>query len=130
QNVVEALKFVELYDRRQIVVSSLSGGMRQRVSLACAVVHRPDLLLLDEPTVGIDPVLRNQFWEQFQEMSTNGTTILLSSHVMDEAERCQRLGLIRGGKLLAEGTVPELKSQAGVEKLEDAFLKLAEATAA
>ena len=129
-SVDEALRFVELHDRRATVVSALSGGMRQRVSLACAVVHHPDLLLLDEPTVGIDPVLRNQFWLQFQEMSKNGTTILVSSHVMDEAERCQRLGLIRAGKLLAEGTSAELKAIAGVDRLEDAFLKLSEATAA
>ena len=130
KNVAEALEFVELYERRSTVVSRLSGGMRQRVSLACAVVHHPELLLLDEPTVGIDPVLRNQFWEQFKEMAANGTTIVVSSHVMDEAERCQRLGLIRAGRLLAEGTVQELKSKAGVEKLEDAFLKLAEPTPA
>ncbi|MGI8608730.1 MAG: ABC transporter ATP-binding protein [Candidatus Dormibacteria bacterium] len=128
--VAEALRFVELYDRKNTVVSKLSGGMRQRVSLACAVVHRPDLLLLDEPTVGIDPQLRNQFCEQFQQMSAAGTTILVSSHVMDEAEKCQRLGLIRAGKLLAEGTVPELKARAGAEKLEDAFLKLSQAPAA
>lgn len=130
KNVAEALEFVELNDRKSTVVSTLSGGMRQRVSLACAVVHHPDLLLLDEPTVGIDPVLRNQFWEQFKEMAANGTTIVVSSHVMDEAERCQRLGLIRAGRLLAEGTVRELKSTAGVENLEDAFLKLSQATSA
>jgi len=127
ENVAEALKFVELSERRNTVVSTLSGGMRQRVSLACAVVHRPELLLLDEPTVGIDPVLRNQFWDQFKAMAANGTTIVVSSHVMDEAERCQRLGLIRAGRLLAEGSAQELKSKAGVEKLEDAFLKLSEA---
>ena len=128
ENVAEALKFVELSERRNTVVSTLSGGMRQRVSLACAVVHRPELLLLDEPTVGIDPVLRNQFWDQFKAMAANGTTIVVSSHVMDEAERCQRLGLIRAGRLLAEGSAQELKLKAGVEKLEDAFLKLSEAT--
>ena len=127
ENVAEALKFVELSERRNTVVSTLSGGMRQRVSLACAVVHRPELLLLDEPTVGIDPVLRNQFWDQFKAMAANGTTIVVSSHVMDEAERCQRLGLIRAGRLLAEGSAQELKLKAGVEKLEDAFLKLSEA---
>jgi len=130
ENVAEALKFVELSERRNTVVSTLSGGMRQRVSLACAVAHRPELLLLDEPTVGIDPVLRNQFWDQFKAMAANGTTIVVSSHVMDEAERCQRLGLIRAGRLLAEGSAQELKSKAGVEKLEDAFLKLSEATPA
>jgi len=105
----------------------LSGGMRTRCSLACALVHKPDLLLLDEPTVGVDPLLRVQLWNRFQRMAHDGTSILVSSHVMDEAERCDRLGLIRFGRLLAEGTVAELKGQAGVDRLEDAFLKLAEA---
>ena len=125
----EALEFVDLWDRRDAVVSTLSGGMRTRCSLACALVHRPELLLLDEPTVGVDPQLRLQLWDRFQKMAAGGTTILVSSHVMDEAERCDRLGLIRFGRLLAEGTVPELKARAGVARLEDAFLKLSEASA-
>ena len=128
--VRDALELVELWNRRGSVVSSLSGGMRTRCSLACALAHRPDLLLLDEPTVGVDPLLRVQLWDRFQQMAHDGTTILVSSHVMDEAERCDRLGLIRFGRLLAEGTVAELKSRAGVTRLEDAFLKLSEATAA
>src|SRR5205807_4894428 len=85
------------------------------------------LLLLDEPTVGVDPLLRVQLWHRFQRMAHDGTSILVSSHVMDEAERCDRLGLIRFGRLLAEGTVSELKATAGVDRLEDAFLKLSEA---
>ena len=125
-NVEEAMRLVELYDRRSSVVATLSGGMRTRASLACAVVHHPHLLLLDEPTVGVDPLLRMQLWDQFKEMAARGTSIVVSSHVMDEAERCERLGLIRFGRLLAEGSVPELKAKAGVERLEDAFLKLAE----
>jgi len=125
-NVEEAMRLVELYDRRSSVVATLSGGMRTRASLACAVVHHPDLLLLDEPTVGVDPLLRMQLWDQFKEMAARGTSIVVSSHVMDEAERCDRLGLIRFGRLLAEGSVAELKAKAGVERLEDAFLKLAE----
>ena len=124
--VREALEFVHLWDRRKSVVSTLSGGMRTRCSLACALVHKPDLLLLDEPTVGVDPQLRLQLWDRFRKMAAAGTTILVSSHVMDEAERCDRLGLIRFGRLLAEGTVAELKAKAGVERLEDAFLKLSE----
>jgi ABC-2 type transport system ATP-binding protein len=123
-NVTDVLKTVELDERRRSVVSTLSGGMRQRCSLACALVHRPSLLLLDEPTVGVDPQLRVQFWEHFREMAAAGTTILVSSHVMDEAERCQRLGLIRLGKLLTEGTPAEVKATAGTNNLEEAFLKL------
>jgi ABC-2 type transport system ATP-binding protein len=123
-NVTEVLKTVELEQRRSSVVSTLSGGMRQRCSLACALVHRPKLLLLDEPTVGVDPQLRVQFWEHFREMAAAGTTILVSSHVMDEAERCQRLGLIRFGKLLTEGTPAEVRATAGTNNLEEAFLKL------
>lgn len=123
-NVTEALKTVDLEQRRDSVVATLSGGMRQRCSLACALVHRPSLLLLDEPTVGVDPQLRVQFWDHFREMAAAGTTILVSSHVMDEAERCQRLGLIRNGKLLAEGTPDEVRAQAGTNNLEEAFLRL------
>jgi ABC-2 type transport system ATP-binding protein len=126
--VREALEFVDLWDRRDSVVSELSGGMRTRCSLACALVHKPDLLLLDEPTVGVDPQLRVQLWDRFQRMAREGKSILVSSHVMDEAERSDRLGLIRFGRLLAEGTVAELKRKAGVERLEDAFLKLSEAS--
>jgi ABC-2 type transport system ATP-binding protein len=123
--VKEALELVELYQRRSSVVSTLSGGMRQRCSLACALVHRPQLLLLDEPTVGVDPQLRVQFWEDFRRMAEAGTTIIVSSHVMDEAERCQRLGLIQYGRMLAEGTPNEIRAIAGTPNLEDAFLKLA-----
>ena len=123
--VDDALRLVELYDRRGSVVATLSGGMRQRCSLACALVHKPKLLLLDEPTVGVDPQLRVQFWEEFRKMAAAGTTIIVSSHVMDEAERCQRLGLIQFGKLLAEGTPNEVRARAGTNTLEDAFLRLA-----
>ncbi|HMH55578.1 MAG TPA: ABC transporter ATP-binding protein [Gemmatimonadales bacterium] len=123
-NVDEALKLVELDQRRKSVVATLSGGLRQRCSLACALVHRPRLLLLDEPTVGVDPQLRVQFWDHFRDMAAAGTTIVVSSHVMDEAERCQRLGLMRFGKLLGEGSPNELRAAAGTNNLEEAFLKL------
>ena len=123
--VKDALEFVDLYSRRGSVVSTLSGGMRQRCSLACALVHRPQLLLLDEPTVGVDPQLRVELWEQFRRMAADGTTIIVSSHVMDEAERCQRLGLIQYGRLLAEGSPSEVRALAGTQNLEEAFLKLA-----
>ena len=123
--VKEALELVQLDKRKDSVVATLSGGMRQRCSLACALVHKPQLLLLDEPTVGVDPQLRVQFWEEFRRMAAAGTTIIVSSHVMDEAERCQRLGLIQYGKLLAEGSPEEIRAGAGTQNLEDAFLALA-----
>jgi len=124
-NVGEALQLVDLDQRRKSVVATLSDGMRQRCSLACALVHHPRLLVLDEPTVGIDPQLRVQFWEHFRQMAAAGTTILVSSHVMDEAERCQRLGLIQYGQLLAEGSPGDIRQQAGSTNLEEAFLRLA-----
>jgi len=124
-DIERALRFVDLWDRRGSIAATLSGGMRTRLSLACALVHQPSLLLLDEPTVGVDPQLRAQLWDGLREMAAAGTTILVSSHVMDEAERADRLGLIRDGRLLAEGTVPELLARAGVDRLEDAFLALA-----
>ena len=123
--VTDALKLVELDQRRKSVVTTLSGGMRQRCSLACAIVHKPKLLLLDEPTVGLDPQLRVRFWDSFRKMADGGTTIVVSSHVMDEAERCQRLGLVQYGKLLAEGSPDEIRSLAGTNNLEEAFLRLA-----
>jgi ABC-2 type transport system ATP-binding protein len=123
--VKEALELVQLWERRGAVVATLSGGQRQRCSLACALVHKPELLLLDEPTVGIDPQLRVQFWEYFRKMAAEGTTIIVSSHVMDEADRCQRLGLIQYGRLLAEGTPADIRRQGGSQDLEEAFLALA-----
>jgi ABC-2 type transport system ATP-binding protein len=123
--VKDALERVRLNDRRKSVVATLSGGMRQRCSLAVALVHRPQLLLLDEPTVGIDPQLRVQFWEDFRGMAEGGTTIIVSSHVMDEADRCQRLGLIQYGRLLEEGTPSEIRAKGGSQNLEEAFLTLA-----
>jgi len=124
-DIGDALDFVDLASRRKSVVAQLSGGMRTRASLACALVHQPQLLLLDEPTVGVDPQLRKQLWDRFGQMAAQGTAIVVSSHVMDEAERCQRLGLILFGRLLAEGSAQDLQRRAGVTRLEDAFLKLA-----
>jgi ABC-2 type transport system ATP-binding protein len=98
--------------------------MRRRLSLACALVHRPDVLFLDEPTVGIDPALRVEFWEYFRRLAAGGTTLLVSSHVMDEADRCDELLLMLRGRLLARGTSAEVKAQAGAEDLEGAFLRL------
>ena len=122
------LRTVDLLDRRRSVVSTLSGGMRTRLSLAIALLHEPDLLLLDEPTVGVDPVLRQELWTHLRSLAGGGTTILVSSHVMDEASRCDRLGLIRAGRILAEGSAAELTARAGAKDLESAFLALAGAS--
>jgi ABC-2 type transport system ATP-binding protein len=122
----QAIALVDLTDRAHSPANTLSGGMKQRTSLACAVAHRPRLLLLDEPTVGVDPQLRVQFWEHFRRLNDEGVTILVSSHVMDEAERCDRLGFIREGRVLAEGSAAELRERAGTETLEEAFLHFAE----
>ncbi len=98
--------------------------MKQRVSLACAMVHRPPLLFLDEPTVGVDPKLRVTFWEYFQNLNKQGVTIIISSHTMDDAAHCDRLAFLRDGKLIAEGTPYELRQATGQREatLEDAFL--------
>lgn len=122
----EAVALVDLQDRASSLVRTLSGGMRQRTSLACSLAHRPRLLLLDEPTVGIDPQLRATFWSYFRSLSDTGVTLIISSHVMDEAERCNRLGFMREGKVLAEGSPVELRKRKGTNTLEEAFLKFAE----
>ena len=126
KRVDEVIALVNLSDWSDAMVRQLSGGMQQRASLACTLVHRPRLLLLDEPTVGVDPQLRVQFWEYFGQLNAQGVTIVLSSHVMDEAEHCHRLGFIREGRLLAEGTPAALRSQAAAGTLEEAFLRFAQ----
>ena len=108
------------------VVSRLSGGQRARVSLAVALLGDPDLLVLDEPTVGLDPVLRRELWRLFHELAADGKTLLVSSHVMDEADRCDGLLLLRDGALLAEGSPAELRSRTGARDLDEAFLRLVE----
>jgi ABC-2 type transport system ATP-binding protein len=127
--IEEALRRVDLLDRRRSTVSTLSGGMRTRISLAATLLHQPRLLLLDEPTVGVDPALRREFWEHFRALASSGVTLLVSSHVMDEAARCDRLGLIRAGRVLAQGTSRELIARAGSNDLEGAFLTLSAAPA-
>jgi ABC-2 type transport system ATP-binding protein len=124
--VNDAIALVDLSNRARSRVRELSGGMKQRCSLACALVHQPDVLLLDEPTVGVDPQLRVQFWEHFRRLNAQGVTLVVSSHVMDEAERCDRLGFIRQGVVLAEGTSSELRQRAQTDTLEAAFLSFSE----
>jgi ABC-2 type transport system ATP-binding protein len=106
------------------LAGELSGGQRGRVSLACALVARPELLVLDEPTVGLDPVLRVELWQRFADLARAGTTLLVSSHVMDEAGRCDGLLLLREGRLLAESTPARLRAESGTDDLEEAFLRL------
>ncbi|MFQ6328575.1 ABC transporter ATP-binding protein [Nocardia sp. CWNU-33] len=102
----------------------LSGGQQTRASLACALVAQPDMLVMDEPTVGLDPVLRVDLWKQFHELAAAGTTLLVSSHVMDEAEHCDQLLLMREGKLLAQLSPDELRARTDEQNLEQAFLSL------
>jgi ABC-2 type transport system ATP-binding protein len=122
--VTEALQIVDLADRTGSISGTLSGGQRRRLSLACALVHRPPVLFLDEPTVGIDPLLRVQFWGYFRELARNGTTIVVSSHVMDEADRCDELMFVRSGRVIARGAGAEIRQRAGTQDLEEAFLRL------
>jgi ABC-2 type transport system ATP-binding protein len=124
--VVESLTLVELADRQRSVTGTLSGGQRRRLSLACALTHRPAVLFLDEPTVGIDPLLRVQFWAHFRTLADSGTTIVVSSHVMDEADRCDELLFMRAGRVIARGTGRELRDRAGTDDLEQAFLRFAD----
>jgi ABC-2 type transport system ATP-binding protein len=120
----QAVADVGLADAAGQLVGTLSGGQRARASLACALVSRPDVLVLDEPTVWQDPVLRDDLWQQFRAMAATGTTILVSSHVMDEAGRCDRLLLIRNGDLIADDTPAQIRATTGTEDLEAAFLHL------
>ena len=106
------------------VVGTLSGGQRSRASLACTLLSNPKLVILDEPTVGQDPVLRDDLWQRFHELSAAGTTLVVSSHVMDEASRCDRLILIRDGGIIADDTPQRIQAETGTEDLEKAFLKL------
>ena len=113
-----------LSDHSTAYCGNLSGGQRTRVSLACALVCRPELLVLDEPTVGLDPVLRADLWEQFTDLARGGTTLLVSSHVMDEADHCGDLLLMRDGHLVAHTTPNQLREDTGCTSLEDAFLSI------
>ena len=119
-----AVTDVGLADAAGQLVGNLSGGQRSRASLACAMIGRPELLVLDEPTVGQDPVLRAELWGRFHELAAAGTTLLVSSHVMDEAGRCDRLLLIREGRLIADDTPAAIRAAAHTDDLDEAFLRL------
>jgi len=125
--VDEVMATVGLADRADQVVGRLSGGQRSRVSLAAALVGDPELLVLDEPTVGLDPVLRRDLWAVFRDLAAGGATLLVSSHVMDEADECETILLLREGRVVASATPEELRRRTGTDRLDDAFLRLVEA---
>jgi ABC-2 type transport system ATP-binding protein len=123
-----AIADVGLADAAGQLVGNLSGGQRSRASLGCAMIGQPRLLVLDEPTVGQDPVLRADLWARFHALAAEGTTLLVSSHVMDEAGRCDRLLLIRDGRLIGDDSPDAIRAAAGTADLEEAFLRLIRAT--
>ncbi|MET1058057.1 MAG: ABC transporter ATP-binding protein [Nocardioides sp.] len=126
-DVERSIAAVDLHESGNRVVGTLSGGQRSRVSLAVALLGRPDILVLDEPTVGLDPVLRRDLWAMFHRLAEAGTTVIVSSHVMDEAERCDRLLLMREGRVIADDTPARVLADAGASDIEQAFLTLVEA---
>ncbi|WP_433945851.1 ABC transporter ATP-binding protein [Paenibacillus sp. SN-8-1] len=122
KRIMEVTEIVALSDHLDKRVDQYSGGMKRRLSLAAALLHHPPILVLDEPTVGIDPLLRQAIWKELKLLNQQGTTILLTTHVMDEAEKCDRLGMIREGKLLAVDSPEKLISQTGTRSIEEAFV--------
>lgn len=122
--VKELLKVVDIPDKSNTLVSNLSGGQKQRVSLAVALIGSPKLMVLDEPTIGLDPALRDRLWQLFNTIASRGTTLIISSHSMDEARRCEDLVLIREGEIIAHSSPQELLHKTGTNTVEKAFLKL------
>jgi ABC-2 type transport system ATP-binding protein len=122
KRILEVMELVNLTEDLKRPVKVYSGGMRRRLSLAIALLHNPGVLILDEPTVGIDPLLRKSIWDELNVLRDNGTSILLTTHVMDEAEKCDTLAMLRDGKLIAVGSPEELKSNTSSDTLEKAFL--------
>ena len=122
--VDEALERLSLATRQHQLAGTLSGGWKQRLALAACLLHQPRLLLLDEPTAGVDPKARREFWEQIRRLANEGITVLVSTHYMDEAERCDELVYIAYGHVLAQGTATQIVATAGATDLEDAFVRL------
>jgi ABC-2 type transport system ATP-binding protein len=124
RRVSEQLADFQLNARAKQLAGTLSGGWKQRLALACATTHRPDMIFLDEPTAGVDPASRRLFWERIYALSSGGTTILVTTHYMDEAERCQRLAFLSRGHLIALGTPDEITARFNAKSVEDVFINL------
>ncbi|MDM7934614.1 MAG: ABC transporter ATP-binding protein [Methanothrix sp.] len=122
ERIDELLGMVDLLEHRDRLAGNLSGGMYQRLSLACTLIHEPELLLLDEPTVGVDPKLRQAFWEYFNHLTSQGKTVLITTHLMDEAEKCNVVGYMRAGRMAAMGSPDEIKRQASLRPRLDLWL--------
>lgn len=122
--VEELITNLNFTARRKQLAGTLSGGWKQRLALGCATAHKPAVLFLDEPTAGVDPAARRHFWQVIKELAAGGTTILVTTHYMDEAERCERLAIIWRGKLVSVGTPREITQELGAASLEDAFINL------
>jgi ABC-2 type transport system ATP-binding protein len=124
RRIAELIDELDLGARVDQLAGTLSGGWKQRLSLACATAHRPAMLFLDEPTAGVDPASRRLFWQKIHGLASRGTTILVTTHYMDEAERCERLAFLSRGHLIAVGTVPEVLAQFHQPSIEDVFIEL------
>ncbi|SIS47987.1 ABC-2 type transport system ATP-binding protein [Salimicrobium flavidum] len=122
ERMEHVLHITGLTEYKERPVFKFSGGMKRRLSLAIALVHNPDILILDEPTTGLDPVLRRSIWSEFYQLKENGKTILITTHALDEAEKCDRLAMLRGGKVIAAGSPGEWKKELRTDSLEDVFL--------
>lgn len=122
--IEELMTELELGERRNQLVGTLSGGWKQRIALACAISHRPKILFLDEPTAGVDPAARRRFWQTIYQLASQGTTILVTTHYMDEAERCGRVAFLSRGHLIALGTTSDVSRKFGLASIEDVFIEL------
>jgi len=122
--MTELMDNLDLAPLASQLVSELSGGWKQRLALACAIAHRPDMLFLDEPTAGVDPAARRHFWEIVHQLASSGTTILVTTHYMDEAGRCDRVAFLSRGRLIALGTPAAVSEQFGLSSIEDVFIEL------
>jgi len=124
KRIAEQLAEYRLEGRTKQMAGTLSGGWKQRLALACATSHRPDLVFLDEPTAGVDPLSRRRFWELIGQRANSGMTVLVTTHYMDEAELCNRLAFLSRGKLIGVGTPKEITQRFGVARVEDVFIEL------